>query len=65
MKRILVAGVMLGGCLMAVGCDTSAGTGSIGPSVTATHNYTDHDTSNAKKKEAKVQIQGPGAEPPK
>ncbi len=44
MTRNLVGALLLAGSLLAiVGCDTSPGSGSAGPSVTATKNYTDAD----------------------
>ncbi len=44
MTRNLVGALLIGGCVLTViGCDTSPGSGSNGPSVTATHNYTESD----------------------
>jgi len=40
MARLLACAVVFGGCLVMVGCDTGAGTGSVPPLVSATRNRT-------------------------
>jgi len=56
MIRFVASATVLAGCLFAAGCDTSAGTGTIGPSVTVTR-----DSSSGSKDVGKQKI---GFNPP-
>ena len=65
MSRILIGAAVFGGCLLGTGCDTSPGSGNVGPAISVTKNFTaKEDTEKAKPKVAKPNIQGQ-TEPPK
>jgi hypothetical protein len=66
MTRILAGAAVIGGCLLATGCDTSPGSGSVGPQVSVPKNFTSkEDSQKAQSKTVQPKIQGGDSQPPK
>jgi len=61
MIRLLASAAVLGGCLLTIGCDTSAGTGAVGPQFTVTGDKP-MGSENVKPKSARIPPGGGGAD---
>jgi len=65
MSRLLTAALIFGGCLLTIGCDTSAGTGNVGPQMSLTgSNFDTKNTENVKIMQGNAKLPGKGDQPP-